>query len=267
MGLDHKMNHGIMQSSLAFVEQQNNSITDRRFAYFQHSNSIVKDLYFFGSAEFDLFNKVLNTTENIMVKDNAPKLSNLYVSLRYRVVKQLSLSLSYSARKNIIYYETYKSIVDRLLEAATTEGYMFQANFRPGKNISIGANTGYRFSKQDPKPTKNIYSYLTFTRLPWLNLSSTLSATLLETSYLSLSSIYSLGVSRDLVTGKVYAGINYRYVHYKFRNSELPLVQHMAEMNMTWRMMKKLSCSLNFEGTFQKKRNYNSIYLNVTQRF
>jgi len=266
LGHDYATKNGNMQSSLALVEQLNNGNTDRRFAYFQHSNSLIKNLYFFGSVEFDLYNKVMNEAENTLTQNNTPDLSNLYVSLRYKVVKQLSLSLSYSARKNIIYYETYKDIVDRLLEAATTEGYMFQVNFRPGKNISLGANTGYRLSKQDPRPSKNLYSYLTFNKVPWLNVTATISATLLETSYQS-GSIYSVGISRDLIPGKFNGGLGYRYVNYKFLNFEKPLVQNMAEMNLTWRLMKKLSCSLNYEGTFEKNRNYDRIYINITQRF
>lgn len=266
LGHDYSTKNGNMQTSLAFVEQQNNGKTDRRFAYFQHSNSLVTNLYFFGSVEFDLFNKTKNSLENILIRDNTPNLSNLYVSLRYRVIKALSLSLSYNTRKNVVYYETYKDIVDRLLEAATTEGYTFQVNVRASKNISLGANAGYRLSKQDPKPSKNLYSYLTFNKLPWLNASATISATLLETSYLS-GSIYSLGISRDLIPGKLYGGVNYRYVKYKFLYAETPLAQNMAEMNLSWRLMKKLSCSVNFEGTFEKKRNYERVYVNITQRF
>jgi len=139
-------------------------------------------------------------------------------------------------------------------------------NFRPFKNISLGANAGYRLSKQDPKPSKNLYSYLTFNKVPWLNASATISATLMETSYIS-GSIYSAGISRDLVPGKLYGGLNYRYVQYKFQYAEAPLTQNMAEMNLNWRLMKKLTCSVNFEGTFEKKRNYERIYANITQRF
>jgi outer membrane receptor protein involved in Fe transport len=182
------------------------------------------------------------------------------------VFKKLSLSLSYSTRQNIIYYETYKTIIDQLLAMASTQGYMFQANYRPTKNLTIGANAGYRFSKLDPRPSKNLYSYVTYSNLPWLNASATISATILETTYLS-GSIYSIGLSRDLIPGKLYGGLDYRHVNYKFVNAEAPLVQNMAEMNMTWRIMKKLSCSLNYEGTFEKARNYDRIYVNLTQRF
>lgn len=259
---------GSVQTSMAFVEQKNNGITDRRFTYLQHSNSLVPSLYFFGSVEFDLFNKDRNITsvDTTYTRNSSPTLSNLYVSLRYKVIKQLSLSISYSNRQNIIYYETYKTIIDQLLAESTTQGYIFQVNYRPGKKLSIGANAGYRFSKRDPSPSKNLYSYATYSNVPWLNASATLSATIMETSYIS-GKIYSLGLSRDIVPGKLYGGVGYRYVDYKFVNAETPLRQNMAEMDLTWRIMKKLSCSLNYEGTFEKGRNYERIYVNLTQRF
>jgi hypothetical protein len=266
LGHDYTNAKGNMQSSLALVEQKNNGNTDRRFAYLQHSNSLITNLYFFGSVEFDLFNKVKNTQDSTYSQDNAPNLSNLYVSLRYRVIKQLSVSVAYSARQNIIYYETYKSIIDQLLESETMKGYMLQVNCHPGKKISFGANAGYRFSKKDPRPSKNLYSYITNSNLPWLNASATVSATLMETSYIN-GSIYRLGLSRDLIPGKLYGGLGYSYVNYKFVNAETPLVQNIAEINFTWRIMKKLSCSLNYEGTFEKGRNYDRIYVNITQRF
>ena len=257
---------GNIQSTMAIVEQTNNGNTDRRFAYFQYSNSLLKNLYFFGSVEVDLFNKVLNTQDSTLTQKNKPSISNVYVSLRYKVIKQLSVSLSYSTRQNIIYYETYKTIIDQLLALSSTQGYMFQVNYRPVKNLSIGANAGYRFSKQDPRPSKNLYSYVTYNNVPWLNASATASATLLETSYVS-GSIYSIGLSRDIIPGKIFGGLDYRHVNYKFVSSDAPLVQNMAEMNMTWRILKKLSCSLNYEGTFEKGRNYDRIYANLTQRF
>ncbi len=261
-----KKNGGSAQTSLAIVEQKNNGFTDRRFAYLQHSNSLLQKLYFFGSIEFDLYNKVLNTQDSSYTQDNTPNLSNMYFSLRYKVIKQLSVSLSYSERQNIIYYETYKSIVDQLLEEATMRGFMLQLNYRPIKNMTVGANAGYRYSKKDARPSKNLYTYVTYSNVPWLNASATVSATLLESVYLS-GKIYSLGLSRDVIPGKLYGGISYRYVNYKFVSAETPLIQNMAELNMTWRIMKKMSFSFNYEGTFEKDRNYDRIYINLTQRF
>jgi hypothetical protein len=263
---DYSNSKGSMQTSLAFVEQTNDGFTDRRFAYIQHSNSLLPKLYFFGSVECDLYKKVLNTQDSTYTQDNSPTLSNVYVSLRYKVVKQLSLSLSYSSRQNIIYYETYKNILDQLLEKAATQGYMGQVNFYPGKYMAIGVSAGYRFSKLDPKPSENLYTYFTYANLPWLKASATISATLLQTSYVN-GSIYSIGLSRDMLKGKLNGGVSYRYVKYNYVTDEIPLIQNMAELNLTCRITKKLFCSFNYEGTFEKSIDYERFYVNLTQRF
>lgn len=257
---------GLAQTSLAIVQQTNQGNIDRRFAYVQHSNSLITNLYFFGSVEFDLFNKVLNRQDSSLTQNNSPRLSNIYVSLRYKISKKVSVTVSYNERQNIIYYETYKSIIEQLHEEATMKGYTLQLTYRPIKMLAFGANASYRFSKQDVHPSKNLYTYLTYGNIPWLNASATLSATLMETSYIT-GSIYSLGLSRDIVPGKLFGEVSYRYVDYKFINAETPLVQNMGEVNLTWRIMKKLSLSINYEGTFEKGRNYDRIYLNITQRF
>ena len=263
---DIRRKKGNMQTSAAFMEQHNQGNVDRRFTYFQHANSLVSNLYFFSSFEFDLYNKVRNLSDSTYRMDQAPKLSNLYLSARYRVVKQLTLSLSYSERTNIIYYETYKDIIDRLLETARMQGFNAQVQFRPHRNISAGLSAGYRDSPKDPRPSKNLHSYITHANVPVINSSVTLSATLAETGYLS-SSIYSLGFSKDFLPGKLYGGANYRYVQYKFVSAETPLKQQMAELNLNWRIVKKLTLSMNYEGTFQKGDHFERIYINLTQKF
>jgi len=263
---DYSSSKGTMQNSFAFVEQKNSGSTDRRFAYFQHTNNLFQKIYFFGSVEAELFSMIRNTSDSSLSTDNRPKLSNVYFSLRYKFSKQVSASLSYSSRQNIIYYETYKDIIDRLLESQSSQGYMAQLTYRPLKNLSFGVNAGYRTGSHDPRPTKNLYSYATFSNIPLLKASATASATFIETGYLN-SSIYSLGLSKDLIPGKLYGGVNYRWVKYKFSSAETPLQQHMAEFNLNWRLMKKLSCSINFEGTFEKNRNYERVYFSITQRF
>jgi len=251
---------GNMQSSLAYIEQTNSGNTDRRFAYFQHYNSLIKKLYFFGSVEMDLYKKVNDKAETTF------NLSNLYLMLRYQVIKQLSLSVSYSARQNIIYYETYKDYIERLLESETLQGYRFMATLRPVKNLSFGAKAGYRYRVNDPKPTRDLYGYLTYSRVPWLNVSTTLSATIMESNYLK-GNIYSVGINRDLIPGKVSGGFNYRYVDYRYYSTEFPQIQNIGEINIYWRIYKKLSLSVYYEGTFEKQVTFNRIYANLSYRF
>ena len=257
---EHVMKRGSVQSTLAFVEQKNGGVTDRRFAYIQHSNSLVKNLSFFGSAEFDLYKKVDE------VQDNSPSLSNLYLSFRYRLMQQLSFSLSYSSRQNIIYYETYKTFIEQLLESETQQGYLFQVNARPMKKMSAGVTAGYRFRKGDPHPSNNLYAYLTYSQLPYINVSATLSATLINTSYLS-GGIYSLSFNKDIINGKLSGGIGYRFIDYNYINTETGQLQHIGEINLNWRINRKLSFSMNYEGTYDSRYFYNRIYGQLTRRF
>jgi hypothetical protein len=200
-----------------------------------------------------------NPQDSIYTPSNTPRLTNLYLSLNYRVIKQLTLSFSYSALQNIIYYETYKSYLDKLLDPSTLQGYMLQVVCRPANKLSIGVNTAYRYEKNDPKGTKNLYGYVTYSQIPGINCSATVSATLLETSYVG-GKIYGIGLSRDLASGKLYLALNYRYVNYSYYGTEYSDVQNVGELNVTWRIFRKISVSVYYEGTFEKQNQYNRLY-------
>jgi hypothetical protein len=190
----------------------------------------------------------------------------LYLSLRYRASGKLYLSLSYSARQNIIYYETYKSFIDKLLQNETRQGYFLQANYHPVNKLALGATIGYNFQKHDPISSRNLNVYLNYIQVPLLDISATLSMTLLESSYLS-GKIYRLDLSRDIIPGKLFGGLNYSYVDYRFNNAEYNLPQNIGEINLTWKIYRKLSFSLFCEGTFDKQSNYNRLYAQLNLRF
>lgn len=269
---EHPYKNGNIQTTLAFIDQKNAGKTDRRFAYLQHSNSLIKKLSFFGTAEFNLYrynlqiDSSLFVTDTLKVTDNAPDLSNLYLSLRYRFNSRLSLSLSYSARENIIYYETYKSIIEQLLESETQQGYLLQASYRPLKKLSVGATAGYRFRKSDKRPSKNLYAYATYSQIPWVNLSATLSATIIETSYLS-GNVFALGFSRDLLHGKLSSTLTYRFSDYRFIASDFMQMQHTGELSLNWRIIRKLTCSVYYEGTFDIRHLNNRINIQLIKSF
>lgn len=248
-----------MRTTLALVEQTNSGKTDRRFAYFQYSNSLIKNLNFFATAELELYQNING------VQQSTFNLTNLYIILRYRVMRQLSFSFSFSDRKNLIYYETYKDYVERLIKESSLQGFRFKVNFRPIKYLSIGAKIGYRSRKDDPRPTKNLRTYISYSRIPGLNASMTLSAILLETAYLS-GRIYSLRISRDLIPGKLFGSLSYRYVDYKYSYVDSGLNQHVGDVNLTWKIIRKISLSVAYEGIFETTNNYNRLYINLTTR-
>jgi len=263
---EHAGQHINIQNTLAFIQQNNKGKTDRRFAYFQHSNSLLPNLNFFGSVECDLYKQVFHSADSTYTQNNSPRISNLYLSLRYRVMSRLSMSVSYSNRQNILYYETYKSYLEKLLETATQQGYMFQVNYRPVNSLTIGVNAGYRFQNTDARDSKNVYGYASW-MIPGLKTTTTGSVTWIDGSYLS-GKIYSLGLSRDLARGKLNAGINYRYVDYQFYQNETSMVQHIAEVNLSWSIIRKLSLNMFFEGTFEKPNNqYRRLYVQLRKSF
>ncbi len=258
---------GYMQTSLAFINQTNSGKTDRRFFYLQHVNSLVKNLTFFGSAEVDIFGKEFNSPDSTYKTKSTPKLTNLYLSLSYRIMRRLLISLSYSARQNVIYYETYKTYLETLLDNQTMQGYSLQVNYTPVNKLSVGATASYRFSKTDPKPTQNLYAYLTYSQIPGINTSVTVSTILLRTGYLN-GRIYSAGLSKDLASGKLYMGLTYRYVDYHYYNTEyLPTYQNMGEFSLSWRIVRKLLFAVYYEGTFEKINQFHRLYAQINLGF
>ena len=251
---------GIMSNSLAFFEQKNNGMVDRRFIYFQHSNTLLHDLFLFVSSELDLY-----TLENELPQ-NTMSLTGLYISLRYRIIKQLSVYASYDARKNVIYYETFKNIVDRLLEEATRQGAHLRVNYRPGKKLNVGLNASYRTRDDDVKPTKTLNGFASYTNIPRINATVTTSANILQTSYMD-GKIFGLKFYKDIAKGKLYSSLGYRYVDYDFNNSAGELLQHIAELDLTWRINRKFSFSANYEGAFEKSNMNNMLYISLIKRF
>lgn len=260
----HEINNkqGIMSSSLAFFEQKNRGNTDRRFAYFQHDNSLAKNINLFASAEVDLY----------ALKDSVPtntiSLTGLYLSLRYKLSKQLSAYLSYDARKNVIYYETFKNFLDQMLLDATRQGYQVRINYRPSKSISSSLSGGYRFQKKDIHPMLNINEYLTFSNGQSNSTSVTFTFNWLKSSYVD-GMIYGVHLNTDLVASKLNTGLGYRLVDNNYLNStSLPAsLQHMAEFELLWQISRKMSFSANYNGTFEKSNQYNSVYVNLVHRF
>lgn len=260
--LAHEKQSGnkFFQSSVAVVDQENKWNTDRRFLYVQHSNSLLKDLFLFVSGEVDLYERIEG------VEKNTFNFTNAYLSLRYKLRKNLRFSASYSARNNIIYYETYKDFIQKLIEYETLQGFRFSAHYRPFSKLSLGARAGYRYRKDDDSPTRNLYAYMAYNRIPYLQMNATFSATLLETSYID-GKVFGLFLNRDILKGQVYAGLSYKYTDYAYLGAEDPVVQHSAELSVRWKVMKKLYLSVNNEFVMEDQRNFDRLYLSLNQRF
>ena len=260
LSYDIKNKNGYMQNTLSFMEQRNNGEIDRRLLYFQHSNSLVKNVYLLLSSEMDLYQ-----LDNGQPANNL-RLTSLYLAIRYQIIKQLAIHASYDARKNVIYYETFKNLIDQLLDEATRQGLNLRLTYRPVKRMNIGLSGSYRVRDNDERPAKTFNSYVTYTQVPGINVSVTLLSNILQNSYTNGWVLGTL-INKDLLNNKIYITIGYRYVKYDFYNSQISTSQNIGELDITWRIFKKISISANYEGTLEKDAIYHRIFVNLVKRF
>ena len=260
VGQSAKTENGFVQSSLAFFEQRNTGNVDRRFVYMQHTNSAIKSLTLFSSLELDLY-KLENDKPT-----NTVSLTSLYFSARYRFSKRLSFFGSYDNRKNVIYYETFRNYADEILQQASRQGVRARINYRSVNGFIVGASAGTRFRDEDPRPTKTLNGFATWTKVPTLNASLSISANLMQTSYLD-GQVYGARLSKNLVSGKLYTMLHYRWVDFKYVNTLTNLQQHIGELDLSWQFSKKLYISGNYEATFQEQQLFNRLYLNLRIKF
>nr|WP_319571915.1 hypothetical protein [uncultured Draconibacterium sp.] len=260
VGQSAKTENGFVQSSLAFFEQRNTGNVDRRFVYMQHTNSAIKNLTLFSSLELDLY-KLENDKPT-----NTVSLTSLYFSARYRFSKRLSVFGSYDNRKNVIYYETFRNYADEILQQASRQGVRARINYRPVNGFIVGASAGTRFRDEDPRPTKTLNGFATWTKVPTLNASLSISANLMQTSYLD-GQVYGARLSKNLVSGKLYTMLHYRWVDFQYVNTLTNLQQHIGELDLSWQFSKKLYISGNYEATFQEQQLFNRLYLNLRIKF
>lgn len=254
------LGYGLMQNSIAIFQQTNNFKTDRRFLYFQHYSNFIKPINLFFSSEVDLFKKENGTPTSTL------SLTGLYVSLKYRPIRELSFSASFDSRKNIIYYETYQNYADSLYENATRQGFNFRVTVRPWNNLYFRFSYGNRYRTGDINSSENYSGNISYARIPLIRGTFSVSYNNLATSYLG-GNIVGLSYSRDLFSGMLFTTLNFRKIYYEFLNGSPNLDQNIFTVDLSWRIIRYLSTSLAYEGTFEKEYSYGRVYFNLTKRF
>jgi len=260
IGRTDTINSGLMENTIAFFQQTNNSKTDRRFIYFQHNNSLIQKLNIFLSSEIDIY--ALEKGEG----KNKPSLTSLFLSAHYSPVRMISFSLSYDARKNVIYYETFKTSIDSIIENERRQGIRFGTNIRPINNLFIGLNAGYRFLKKDIKPSRNFSGYLTYSQIPFIEISPTLSYTRLISNYVD-GSIYGIRLSKYLSFIDYSLSLSFTKVEYDYLASFAKLRQNNFSADISGRVWEQLFLSCSYEGVFEEGQNYSRVLIDLSLRF
>lgn len=254
------MSNGYAQSSVAFYDQLYFGKTDRRVVYFQHTNTIIRNLTLFTSLELDLFK--LENDQPVSMVD----LTSFYLSLNFRASPKISVSGIYDNRKNVIYYETFRNYADEVLQQSIRQGLRFRVNYMPLRVLALGITAGTRQREGDARATNTLNGSAIWSNMPAIKANLNLTASILETNYLD-GQIYGARLSKYFMKDKISTSASYRYVNFDYLNSNIDLVQHIGEIDFSFRAARKLYFSLNLESTFQKDEQFNRIYLNLRKNF
>jgi hypothetical protein len=259
IGREDSLSSGYMTNTAAFFEQTNEFKTDRRFLYFQHSNSLLPNTNIFLSTEVDMFKQISG------IRKNELQLTSLFASVRYAPSRVVSFSVNYDARKNVIYYETFKNFIDSLFENETRQGFNARINIRPVNSLMLGLTGGYRFRKSDIKPARNFGGYLTYSRIPGIEITPTVSYTKLITSYIE-GGVAGFRLSRNI--GNYFdVSVYYRNTQYKFYSTIGNLNQNSVSLDLSTFLLNPVFLSVTYEGIFEKNSTSGRILLNLTTRF
>lgn len=257
-----RMGAGLMTNTICFLQQYNHSSTDRRFIYFQHSSTPVRDINLYASGEIDLF----KTADGKPASDFS--LTDLFLSANYYPVRMVSFSLSYNAQRNIIYYRSFGSTLDSILESHNElrHDIRLEAQFRPllYTYLSIGAD--YSFQLGDISPTRNANISVTQSRIPLLAVTTTLSYSRIFSSYVD-GSVFSISVSKCIPFNSSNIIVGYSLLDYGFGTGSMRLIQKQPSIQATTRLLGNLFLNIYYQGTFSGPTSYNIFMGGITERF
>lgn len=204
------------QLSVGFLEQNNKGAVDRRFIYLQSNHQLGKRLNLFASTEVDLYENFDTASAQ-----STFKLSSLFLSSRLKVTDWFSLFASYDTRRQIIFFETYDTEVERLLaNQEARQGLRARANFSLGKRTNLGLAYNYRFQQNSGMQGENVQAYISYNRLPWIGGTISYRFNINSTYYLR-SEVNSARYARYFAGGKIYSAIYYRYLSYLYTGREI----------------------------------------------
>jgi hypothetical protein len=255
-----KFDTGIMENTISAFNQTNDFKTDRRFLYFQHTNSLIKNTFLFGSAEVDLF-KIADS-----LAQNDFSLTGLFFSARYSPAREFSLNVSYDARRNVVYYETYKSLSQTILENELRQGFRARASFRPITNLFFSLQYGYRNRKGDIKASTNYGANLGYSKLPLIESSANINYSRIQSSYVD-GYVYSANLTKSIYSLSSDLSVGFRKTIYNFANGADQLDENSILFDYSINAFRPFSFNMSYEGVFESTHTYGRILFDITTRF
>lgn len=196
------------RSTIGLLQQTNSGMVDRRYAYLQQSTTFNGNLNIFSSAELDLYSSI----------QGGARLTNLFVSSRYRFSRKVDVFASYDSRRRVVYYETFRNDVEVLLDDdLARQGLRFRLNVRPTKVLGLGAAYSRRFQADGANASDNVQVSANINKDPEGFGRWSLQANRNTSNYLR-SDVLSFRHTRTLIPRRLSMSFYYRMVEYRYAN-------------------------------------------------
>ncbi len=254
------VNNGVMQSTLAIFQQTNHSKTDRRFLYFQHTDNAFTNLYFFLSSEVDLYKEQNN------VQQSEFSLTSIFFNTQYSPARIISINLSYDARKNVIYYQTFKSFLDSLFTNEMRQGLQLGFFLRPVMGLFINLNGGYSYQKGDIRASRNFSISISESEIPLLDITAIANFNRVYNNFQD-GSIYGITLYKYLHFNASTISIGVSNIIYNFGYNASKFFQKSINAQINTRILGTLFFNFFYEGDFTGKTTYNRFMTGLNYRF
>lgn len=250
---------GTMQNTLSWVYQTNSFTTDRQVISLQHTGSYLGWLTVFGSLESDLYKKIPGRTGGV------PELSSIYLLARARMSRNFNASVSYDARRNPVYYHTFRNLIDSSYSNPMREGARVHLHYRPLRYLTLNFSGGVRFRQGDAKTAVNFSGYALWSEVPLIGGSADYSYTRNKTSF-STSDIHSL-IYRHEIAQEASWSAGFRTMAYTYGSAGLKLHQNMLFADLNRRFFEKTYLAFSIEESVNRSITSGRVYVAITQRF
>ena len=250
-------------TTLGFMEQTNSGTTDRRYIFFQHNSTIGGKFNLFSSMEVDIF----GGPSDAQFQGDQTRLTNLYISGRYRISRAANIMLSYDSRRRVIYYETFQNQLERLLDNdLARQGLRARINVRPAKLLWVGISVGRRFQSDEQNKSNNFYGYATYTKLPKIGGRVNISYNRNQSNYLT-SNIGAIRYNRLFLNNQLQGELYYRLADYTYTNRAENFTQHYFGSSVSVQFGRSWQFSLSGEYAKFNRENNVRLYTRLVKRF
>jgi hypothetical protein len=260
-GFKSERQNYLSQTTVGMMEQRNLGNIDRRYAFFQYSSTIGSKLNLYSSIEADLYDGLETGYISTF------RLTNLFASVSYRISRAIDLYASYDTRKQILYYETMKTEIEKLLENDwARQGVRLRMNVRPVKFLNFSLSYSKRFQSNDQNSSDNYNGMINLSKLPWMGGGISINYNKNISSYQGIQ-VFSVRHYRTLVKDHIDSELYYRVANYSYSREDLSNQQTYYGGSIYIRFVKKISFSVLAEMGTQQNNHYYRVNGRISKNF